>query len=282
MVRIVARTLSVCLIAAAAACYVSYLRDRAGLRQVATKATAGASSAEDKVLALLHRVHRISETRKNSGFFILPRQRATPIQVLRGGGDCADKSRLLSSLLREVGIPATMVMCFDPQTHMPSHTFVEAQLGSGVHMVVDPAYDLYFPKHGSGYYGLLDLRRDPSILPRRLDALCSVLPSTEPVHQYNRKQAAYDEAGSINWDRNAMTRFARLLLSPRLGENLYCLPRPIPLEEPKLFVAVNCFVLGMVVLLIPGMTARFTRRRICKPDIAGRQFVKRRIKAFRT
>ena len=232
------------------------------------------------MLALLHRVHRITITHKNKGFFVLRRQRATPIQVLRGGGDCADKSRLLSSLLREVGIPATMVMCFDPQTQRPSHTFVEAQIGSDAHMVVDPAYNLYFPKPDSaGYYGLLELRRDPSILPRQLDALCAVLPRSAPVHQYNRRQASYDRACSINWDKNAMTRFARLLLSSRLGDAIHRLPRPILLEEPKVFVAVSCLVLGLAVLLIAGPATRLTRRRVRKPGLAERQFVERRIKA---
>ncbi len=280
LIRIAARILSLCLIAAAAACYVSYRQDGARLREAAIIVTADASSPEDKVLALLHWVHRITGTRKNEGFFVLPGQRATPIQVMRGGGDCADKSRLLSSLLREVGVPATMVMCFDPQTQRPSHTFVEAQLGSGGHMVVDPAYDLYFPKPGAaGYYGLLELRHDPTILPRRLDALCSVLPSSAPVHQYNRRQAVYTMAGSINWGKNAITRFARLLLSPRLGDAIHRLPRPMPLEEPKMFVAVICFVIGTMALLIPGLTTRLTRRRTCEPDLAGREFIERRIKA---
>ncbi|MCH7839925.1 MAG: transglutaminase domain-containing protein [Planctomycetes bacterium] len=259
--------LAITLLGAAVGCWVGYRRDCNQLRTVAEKITADARSGSERVLALLHWVHVETGTAKNHSYFVLPTLGATPIQVLHAGGDCADKSRLLSAMLREVGVPATMAMCFHPATGQPSHTIVEARTDPDAFMVVDPAFDLYFPRpDGSGYFGLLDLRREPAILLRRLDQLCDTAPRTHPIHSYNRTQAVYDRAGSINWNRNWLMGFVRDRLLSGLGDDVYRLSRPVPFEEPKLFVAAVALLSGLSASSLWGFRVWQARRHHARPQ----------------
>lgn len=259
--------LAATLFGVAVGCWAGYRRDCNQLRTVAEEITADARSGPERVLALLHWVHVETGTAKNQSYFVLPALGATPIQVLRAGGDCADKARLLSAMLREVGVSATMAMCFHPATDQPSHTIVEARTDPDAFMVVDPAFDLYFPRpDGAGYFDLLDLRREPAILLRRLDQLCDTAPRTHPIHSYNRAQAGYDRAGSINWNRNGLTRFVRDRLLPGLGDDVYRLSRPLPFEEPKLFVAAAALLSGLSASSVWGFRVWQARRRHARPQ----------------
>ncbi len=239
------------LIVAALPCYVSYRLDCNHLRKTAEPIAADSSTSEARVLDLLHWVHNIPQSAENQHYFVLPRLRATPMQVLTSGGDCADKSRLLSSMLRQIGIPATMLMCFDPQTRTPTHTVVCALLGPGRTMIVDPAYDLCFPRRDGGYYGLGELRDDPSILATRLAEMRSNVTRWHPVHAYNAASAHYGLAASVNWNKNSVMRAVHEVIHPMLGDELYSWPRPIALEEPKLFIALLSATGAMLALLLP-------------------------------
>jgi len=241
------RTAAFVAFALAACCVVSYCLDGEKLRRIAEHAAPSGELPSRRVLALADWVYHHEGFRENDRYFVLPRLRATPAQVLAGGGDCADKSRLLTALLREIGIASTMVMCFDRRSGAPTHTVVEAQIENGSYMVVDPVYRLWFPRpHGQGYFHLLDLRNDPTILERRLDDLLVVAPRRSPLRSYNPESAVYDHAASINWDKNVVTRLLYDRLHVRYGNDVYRLPRPVILEEPKLFVAAALTGLGCV------------------------------------
>jgi len=259
-VRHISVWISACLLLAAATCYASYRIDCYRLRAAAIPRTAHASTPHDKVLALLQMVHAIPETSENEQFVLLRRLRATPLQVLSGGGDCADKSRLLSAMLRQIEIPATMVMCHDPRTLAPTHTVVCAFTDDKQTMVVDPAYGLFFPTAGShGYYGLNALRNDPSILTHRLAELRAILPASHPVHAYNASASSFAFASSINWNKNSLIRSLHDVLHSFAGDALYSWPRPLLLEEPKLFVCILTCVAGMAAWLLAAVARRAAR-----------------------
>jgi len=225
------------------------------LCRIAEQAAPSGESPSQRVLALADWVYHHEGFRENDRYFVLPQLRATSVQVLAGGGDCADKSRLLTALLREVDIASTMVMCFDRRSGAPTHTVVEAHIENGWYMVVDPVYRLWFPRpNGQGYYDLLDLRIDPTILELRLDELLAVAPRRSPLWSYNRESAVYDHAASINWNKNAFTRLLHHWIRAGSGDGVYRFPRPLVLEEPKLFVAAAltglgcaCFALTVIV-----------------------------------
>jgi len=254
-------------------CYISYRFDCAKLRRIAEQAAPASQLPSQRVIALLDWVFHNRGFHENDRYFLLPQLRATPMQVVEGGGDCADKSRLLSSLLREVGIASTMLMCFDPRTGAPTHTVVEAKIEDNSFMVVDPVYRLWFPRpDGQGYYDLPALRRDPRILNSRLDDLLAVAAPRNPLHSYNRRSAVYDRATAINWNKNAVTRFLHDRIRAVKGDAVHRIPRPILLEEPKLFVAFALIVLGSVCCASALAIRKPTRRRqlpaVCRSVVA--------------
>lgn len=251
----------------AAYSYGSYLEDEAKLRETAARVAEDRPTAAEKTLALLQWVHEIGETKENNRYFLWPRLRATPLQVLESGGDCADKSRLLTALLRQVDVPSTMVMCFDPATRSPTHTVVAATLEDGSNMIVDPAYGLYFPLAEPGRYaGLTELRARPQILDERLAVHRAELPRFHPVHAYNAATAGYSLAGSFNWNRDRVTRALHSVLHPAWGDELYAAPRPRFVEEPKVAIAFAATAFSLCILLIQAMARRVHRiRAACVP-----------------
>lgn len=256
-------------------CYISDQRDVNVLRSVAMDVTRDASSDSERALSLMSFVHDIRGTKRNESTFVLAGLRATARQVLASGGDCADKSRLLSAMLRSIGIDATMGMCFHPITRRPTHTFVEARPSEGDSMVLDPAYDMSFPRPGGGYFGLLELRNDPGILERRVAELRATNPPTHPVYCYDPDVAPYSVASTINWNRGESARWVADLLRFGLGERIHLLPRPIVLEAPKLAVAAFLAVLAALLMLVRALASgrwveRFYRalRRAVRPSAA--------------
>jgi hypothetical protein len=230
---------AVCLIGAASAgvCIGLYRADGQRLQQIALWAAGPESSLSERVARLTRWVFHNQGFSENHRFFVWPRLRATPVQVLETGGDCADKSRLLAAMLRRIGIPATMVMCFDPRTRQPVHTVVEAAIGPGEYMVADPVYDLVFPRPTGGYFGLSDLRRDPEILQHRVAELIRERPRNAPIRSYRREVSVYGLASTFNWNKNILTRVALAVIQPFYGDGVYRLPRPAVLEEPQLALA---------------------------------------------
>lgn len=250
---------------AAGACITSYWLDCRGLREIAAGVTAAAVSDSEKVVSLAKWVQSIEGTRENQDYFVIRKWRAPPMQVVQKGGDCADKSRLLWALLREIGIPSTMVMCFHRETRQPTHTVVEARIGADRYMVVDPVYGLYFPKGGGEYFDLRDLRQDPEIVDQRVVELRTTAPPTSPVWSYDAVSAAYDGATSINWDKNSLTHLVYAMAKAWYGEDVYRIQRPRILEEPKLSAAAALLILGAFPLVALSCQLRWRVRRWSAP-----------------
>jgi len=70
----------------AAACIISFCLDSRYVRQAAQNIIADARNDNEKVLALANWVQQNKGTRENDDYFILRSLRATPLQVLQGGG----------------------------------------------------------------------------------------------------------------------------------------------------------------------------------------------------
>ncbi len=220
---------------ASVAVYVSYRADRAILRDVALHVTEGIDDPSDRVLALLGWVHDLEGSASNPAYYLIQKLRATPVQVLELGGDCADKSRLLYALLSEIDITSSMAMCFDETTYDPTHTILEARVGADEYMLVDPAYNLFFPNESGGYHDLIDLRRDAQILPQRISALLAKNPaSTARDRYYLSASTTYHTTSTFNWKKNSLTKFALSLAQAIFGEQVYRLGRPCFLECPKI------------------------------------------------
>lgn len=248
---------AISLLLAAGICAVSYEQDCRALSGLAHDLSADAQTPYEIVINLMDWVYHDLGTRRSGSYFLFSSLGPTPVQVVRGGGDCADKSRLLCALLREVGVSATPAMSFDPKTGAAVHTIVEAEPVKGERMIVDPSYNLFFPQaDGSGYYGILDLRRDPAIVQRRVEDLFQTLPSRREEEKYYLAAfAGYHGLSTLNWEARAAYAVIRDILYKWIGEEVYRLHRPLFLERPKLAVLIG-FVLGGLLLLAPQAVRR--------------------------
>jgi len=221
------------------------------LRRQAQSIVSNAQLPSAQVEALNSWVFRHLGFSENPGYFILPSLRAAPIQVLRNGGDCADKSRLLVAMLKQVDIPSTMLMCFDPQTGRPTHTVVEAVVENGERMVVDPVYELSFPRPGTnGYFGLLDIQARPSIVQERVQWVQMGAAAMHPIRRYDVRKNNYAMASTVNWQRDRITQIAGDCMTTLLGQSAFRLPRPAILEEPQMAVAGICAALSVLLVCV--------------------------------
>src|SRR5579864_4505326 len=99
--------------------FVDWTRENAVLRRHALEVTRGAANRSDAIIALNHWVYGHEGFAKNQNYFVVKALGATPLQVLRSGGDCSDKSRLLSAILDQIGISSGLVMIYPCATCPP-------------------------------------------------------------------------------------------------------------------------------------------------------------------
>lgn len=254
--------ISIVFVSVAATSFGLYLHDSHRLRQVSEAVTSHLSTPSEKVTRLTTWVHDNGGTSRNNSYFLLRRWRATPHQVLELGGDCADKSRLLAAMLYEIGIEASLVLCFNKATNTPAHTIVEARIEDEGYMAVDPTFDLLFPReNGTGYYGITDLRRSPEIVDKRIAQLRAGDHSRHEVDDfYMRSSSDYETASTFNWKKNRVSQFIEAALLSQFGESSYRIPRPRFLEEPTLLAASVSCVMALVAFSI-AIVASKTRRK---------------------
>src|SRR5262252_6615000 len=120
----------------AIAIWMSWLNDNAVLREEAIAVTRDLTTPSEKIIAINHWVYRKQGFAPNDGYFLIRGLGPTPIQVLESGGDCADKSRLVSAMLSQLGIASGLAQIFPCGDCSPIHTVVEAEYEGG-RMVVD-------------------------------------------------------------------------------------------------------------------------------------------------
>lgn len=247
-------------------CFAWDLRDQRAIGRATRCLVAPDQPADLKVVTLTEWVYASTRSTRNDRTFVLPGMRATAWQILVGGGDCADKARLLVAMLASLGIPASPVMLFDPATGLPSHTVVEAEYAPGLRMVVDPSFNLVFPRTEGGYHDLLSLRADPHAAEDRVRQTRAVAPWPAKVMFYRMDTAGYDGASTIHWNRNLLTRLCFATLHPFLTDRVYQLRRPALAENPAKLCGVLAMAAGAVLaialrLILPQPAARAVRMR---------------------
>jgi hypothetical protein len=249
--------------------FVNWQDDNAIIRQQAVEITRSLSTESARIRAINHWVYHNEGFGKNEHYFLIPALGPTPIQVIKSGGDCADKSRLVAAMLNELSIDAGGVM-IKPCPDCPFiHSVVEARYEDG-RMVVDPVWDVDYPAANGRFLGVRDLagthlgREHVAELQRERGATdkIAVMPATE---------ATFDYAVAVNWDKNFITRAVAetLRLLAYSPESMF---RPRFLEDPKLSLIL--FLIGATILVIFGSfivgftfgsAAMRTRRRIAAP-----------------
>ncbi|MGB7405634.1 MAG: hypothetical protein WA906_08095 [Pacificimonas sp.] len=175
---------------------------------------------------------------------------ATPKQIFDAGGDCSDKSRLLSAMLDSVGMESTLVMLQPCRTCASTHTIVNAEVEGDV-VAADPVYDIVWPNAAGGYHGVADIRDDNDILMDRLAELQRLRPVPDKINFHSPDEMKYGFPKTVNWDRDGV--FAAMGSAVAVfTDEPYLVQRPRLFEDPKLFLmwAMIGLAAGAALLLL--------------------------------
>ena len=199
----------------------------------------------------------------NDSYFLFPLfrpLRPTASQVLEKGGDCADRSRLVITLLNLRGIHAAKWALYNAKGES-KHAVVEVDVESGK-MVLDPLFGIWFPKSQGGYFGIRELRQDPSILPERLKELRAekAKPGVDRLEFYPANDYIYTNARTINWTKNVPLRDTFEILHGMLGDRVSELHRPGFAEEPALMVIYGLAALEAFLIVLWLVMRRLVKR----------------------
>ncbi len=214
-----------------------FLEDRSYLVDLNDRLLESNLLPSEKVIRLQRFINKKTRV-GNDNYFLHPELRflrPTARQVAQSGGDCADRSRLLIRLLQLQGIRAKKWALYDKNLN-PVHAVVEVEIENGT-MVVDPLYGLFFPRPSEGsYYGVMDLKNDPHILPRRVQSLRALKESPPIIQKYPLEKYNYKNVRSINWNKLKITEWTYQILSILIGDRVNEISRPSIVESPALMV----------------------------------------------
>jgi hypothetical protein len=239
----------------------SWKHDNAVLQEKAVAVTAGLTSAATKISAISHWVYRNQGFGKNHRFFLIPALGPTPTQVLESGGDCADKSKLVSAMLWQLGIASGLAQIFPCENCGPIHVFVEAEYEYG-RMVVDPLWDVNYPTADGKFLGIQELagtsrgREHVAELQRQRGI-------AGKIQNMPQADANFDFARAVNWQKNAFTRALADGLR-LLGYAPESLLRPHFLEDPNLAITLFLFAVAGILVFLSCILG------LAWPDAAGR------------
>ncbi len=243
--------------------FISWLYDSQRLYDIAHSVSSNANNDAERIIKLNEWVYSNQGFAKNRNYLIFKEMGPTPIDVLEHGGDCADKSRLVSAMLKQLDIRSTLAMLYPCSDCTPVHTVVEAEYEGGW-MVVDPVYNLWFPRNPKDYYakeymGLQNLKGDPELLNARIQYLRERQGAADKINKYDDAQTIYTYARTINWDKNILLEIVGNLLR-KSGIDPYLMRRPYVMEDPKLAMAVISFALMLGLLLLYALLKRLQKK----------------------
>ena len=200
---------------------------------------------------------------ENASYFLLPIFRVlrpTARQVLKYGGDCADRSRLLIRLMQLRGIQASKWALYSKDLQ-PKHAVVEIETEKGK-MVVDPLFGLWFPRSGGGYYSIEELRRDPGILHKRIKdlRLDGEQPGTAQLKFYPLDTYIYDYARTINWNKSYVMQLLYRGLYLVMGDKVNNFRRPAWVEQPAIMAVIGLSIAEGGLLILWILAAKFPNR----------------------
>lgn len=227
-------------------CYISYKNDILYLRSI-VRTQISTENSPTVFESINHWVYQNEGFKKNQDFFIFKSLGPTPIQVLKQGGDCTDKSILLMAMLESIGIDSTLVMLYGTDGKTPTHTVVEVRDGK-FKAVADPVYDLVFPNPNGGFYNIEDLRKNSALLLNRLDNLVQPRGTSNKIAHYRRVNESYQFASPINWNKNGLLKLISNILG-EMGIEAGDIRRPHFMDDPKLFLSTTLFFISLFFII---------------------------------
>lgn len=215
---------------------VAWFRERKNLQRLALSVVSQKCVEFEKLKNLNSWVYRNKGFAKNPRYFFWKRLGPTPSQILEQGGDCADKSRLLSAMLSEIGLSSTLAMMYSSQDGEPVHTIVFTRTTEGL-LASDPVYDLTFGSADNPVTVQM-LVADSSLMLADLRRARAMRPSDDKIHFYDEATHHFDFVTTINWRKNDLFRGIAKFLA-LFGIDARFLFRPRILEDPLLFLSIG-------------------------------------------
>ncbi len=243
----------VCLVFLQSWCLFVYFEDQRFLSLLMDDMASPTLSPEEQVIATMKFFRGLPVINNDHQYFLLPIfgfLRPTPRQVVETGGDCADRSRLLISLLHTRGISASKWALYSKNLS-PDHAVVEVTTNKGK-MVADPLFGLVFPDGKGAYHNINDLKNNSSILRDRIHhlKLTGENPGAVSIDSYPLDRYIYQYARTINWDKNTAMRILYQGLFWTMGNKANEVPRPFIVEQPALMIFWGItFVQGAFLIL---------------------------------
>lgn len=240
----------------------SYRRANTFLEGLADRIISPDAPPSVQALAMFEYMRRVP-LRTNNDYFLLPMfvfLRPPAMQIATDGGDCADHSRLLITLLGTHGIHGSKWALYD-RNGDAKHAVVEIDTELGK-MAVDPYFGLVFPRPDKEYYAVRDLKDDPRILRDRVTELMAQRerPGVVDLKYYPLNSDIYDNARTINWNKSASMKWLYRFLHAIIGVKVDYITRPAWAERPSLMVLYGAFAPESIILAAM-VIANFYRRR---------------------
>jgi hypothetical protein len=217
----------------------SWNADRARLRALGIAVTAPVRGEAERLTRLTDWLFRNVKPGKNRRYHLWRKLDATPIQILEHGGNCEDKSKLLTSILRELGVESSLAMVSRCEGCKLTHTVAIVRTRAGW-TIADPAFGMTFPDRDGDLHTIQTLRAEPALLLRRLAELRALRDPADPINNYKVHTDHHSHLTTVNWNKNALTRRVAAFIRATGGEP-WSTPRPLILDDPKEFFALLGF-----------------------------------------
>lgn len=249
-----------------------YQTESAELAQISARQTSNCQTDSEALRALTRYLAVEVPHRKNHEYFLLPVfsiLRPTSLQVIKEGGDCSYKSRVLVSLLRHRKIPAKKLSLHTP-AGIGSHAAVLAHTERGDY-VIDALYGIVFDHEDGSPISLDDLQQRPEILPAIIER--EIARGNTKARNYSCERYVYTDVRSWDLEQYPSTAALRGVLVSVFGKSaIDGLPRPPFMAEPALIMMWASAGL-IAILSTPVALGRFiARRRMGRPpsqDVVG-------------
>jgi hypothetical protein len=173
--------------------------------------------------------------------------RPTALQVIRGGGDCAYRSRAFIVIARMYGVNAHKRALYN-RHGIPMHAVAEVDIDGHPLMYVDLLYNVVHERADGSPLSLAELA-DEEVL--RGSIARAVAAGNDIAAGYPIEEYGFGDVRSLNWDKNPVMRATYRLVATTLGdERARAVPRPYLSEEPALMVIVLSTGGGVVLLVL--------------------------------
>jgi hypothetical protein len=223
----------------------SFVRDRQEIRKKSFDMVHGLENDFEKARFLagwiFEEIHGLPSDTLLFNIPVLRYLGARPIEVLRRGGCCGGKSRLLICMLRSIGIQSAQVTLYHVKGNA-QHALVEARL-STYSVLLDPSYGFYFTSKDGEPVGFESV-------------LAGTQPNFAPLSRSDVR--AYPEDDYYNFDYRK-TKTANWTMGP-IRKTVYKLLwiftlgkidrifQPWWFEHPQLIICLGllCAILGLI------------------------------------